>query len=73
MKTEPETWDEKKCERVAKHRSVDGYGSRHPYKGLVSPFGLPEQFRRPLPIIPDSYEFYNIMAWGTFIRKKERK
>jgi hypothetical protein len=34
-----ETWDEKKCQAVAKHRGRDGYGSLHPYKGLVSPVG----------------------------------
>lgn len=25
---------------------------------------------KPLPIIPDTYEFYKLVSWGTIIRKK---
>jgi hypothetical protein len=25
---------------------------------------------KPLPAIPDTYEFYKIPTWGTYIRKK---
>ena len=38
-KPEPEVWDEKKCAKVAKKRGRDGYGTRHPYPGLVQASG----------------------------------
>lgn len=89
-----ETWDEKKCERIAKHRGRDGYGSLHPYRGLVASNSSPypgygqtmkynggttvngEWYQAesvPLPKIPDTYEFYTISTWGTYIRRKEAK
>lgn len=30
-----ETWDEKKCAKMAKQRPKDGWGTPHPYKGAV--------------------------------------
>jgi len=32
---EPEVWSAEKCTKIAKARATDGYGSRHPYAGLV--------------------------------------
>ena len=33
--TPREVWDEKKCEKVAKHKDRDGYGTLHPYPGFM--------------------------------------
>lgn len=30
-----------------------------------------EAVARPLPIIPDTYEFYKLSSWGTVIRLKQ--
>jgi hypothetical protein len=37
----PEVWDAKKCAKIARGRGKDGYGSRHPYPGLVESSGSP--------------------------------
>lgn len=36
-----ETWDHATCKRKSKARGKDGYGSIHPYPGLISPSGSP--------------------------------
>jgi hypothetical protein len=28
---------------------------------------------RPLPQIPETYEFYKIVSWGTYLRKKKKE
>lgn len=38
---EPEVWDAKKCAKIARRRAKDGYGSRHPYPGLVEDSSAP--------------------------------
>jgi hypothetical protein len=86
-----ETWDEKKCAKIAKHRGKDGCGSVHPYPGLVAASGssypqygqtvrfnggtiiegeLYQYVMRPLPKIPDTFEFIRRVSWGTYLQKK---
>ena len=36
-----EDWDHAKCERAAKRREKDGYGTIHPWKGKISDHGSP--------------------------------
>lgn len=38
---EPEVWDAAKCAKIAKQRRRDGYGTLHPYPGLVQATGSP--------------------------------
>ena len=35
-----ETWDEKKCRRIARHHVKDGYGNPAPVPGLLSEYRL---------------------------------
>ena len=37
----PEVWDAKKCAKIAKRRSKDGYGTRHPYPGFIEADSAP--------------------------------
>ena len=55
--------------RVASHRPE--YGQTRRYNGGIVIGGeWYEAEHRPLPIIPDSYEFFTISSWGKAIRKK---
>lgn len=80
-----ETWDEKKCAAMAKRSRNGGprgiiasSASSYPEYGQTIRFNggrvidgeWYESEAVPLPNIPDSYEFVNLVSWGTVIRKK---
>jgi hypothetical protein len=48
------------------------YGQTRRYNGgFIAPDGNWYNGEiKPLPAIPDTYEFYKILTWGTYIRKK---
>ncbi len=47
------------------------YGQTKRYNGGCTRNGEHYQAEHiPLPQIPDTYEFYTIVSWGTYLRKK---
>lgn len=82
-----ETWDAKKCEKLAKKKS-----SNAPFKGyLGSSASIPPAFgeirynggcirneewyqgeNRPLPLVADGYEIIFVSTWGWRIVKKKQ-
>lgn len=81
-----EVWDKEKCEEVCKRTGgtpykgfvqadsspYPKYGEYHIYNGgFTAPDGnWYKAIYRPMPEIPPGYEFYKILSWGTYLRKK---
>jgi len=78
-----ETWDEKKCEKKAKHVAQDGLGTPYPWPGYIgSHYGTHhynggcdrdgewyEGEHWSLPIIAPGYEITKTITWGYRIIK----
>ena len=74
-----EVWDEKKCQKMVKHRAKDGLGTPYPFKGYIgsTKYGLVRYNggcvregkwyageNFPLPKIPKKYKIIHVPTWG---------
>lgn len=82
-----ETWTVKQCEKMIKQRLYGGpkgmvcadsspyvnYGSCVRFNGGCVREGkwYPGE-QKPLPILPEGYEFYRVTSWGLFIQKTSK-
>ena len=82
-----EVWDEKECEKRAKHLVEDGFGTPYPFRGYIGmlKYGQHrlnggfvkngdwyEGYIVLLPKIDDKYEIVRVPSWGYRIVKKEQ-
>lgn len=83
-----ETWDEKKCERLARHLHKDGLGTPYPFKGYVGHLiGQTQRYNGgctrnnkwyegetfSLPKLAKGFKLVSVPTWGWRIIKIEKK
>ena len=64
MKNNTEQWDKAKCEKMAKRKFKDAYGTINNIRGLQ------QYFPDPVPLLHEDFEWDYVNTWGLRISKK---